>query len=321
MVLLCTFYGAKAEDLTRVMVVKVTHDTSDVLMPAYKIEAGVALALQLTSNYTVLPTDARDSILLERGLTGLTALQAAEQLQAQELLYVNTRRFENLVRTEIVVLSGGNFEVTNRGVGYSAIRFHNDSTNVAVADPAILLSAQRAVMDAKRNADLYMRSDSIFRVRPAPVVVVGGIDFVLNADTTKTPAWSLFKEQEVTSYDAVQTIAEIISAVDSITLVDIETRDTMLARANLMMVTNNHPTTSDELKVFYAFGITWVISGICTFTADAFTLQLSATTFGKGKSEPLASVERQYNTDTKVAWRNAIVEVAELLVKALPAYR
>lgn len=308
-----------ASDTRKVLIVSVIADTADTLVPISKVEAGVALAFQLSSAYLIMPVDVRDSILRERGLVGLTNAQAAAELKADILLFVSTRRFVNLIRTELVMQYGAQYATTLRGVGYAAIRFQSDSTDAIVADPALLLAAQHALMDCVKNPILYGTVDSLFRARVAPTVVVGGVNVTSDVDTSKTPAWSLFKEQEVTSYHAVQTITEALSASGEMTLVDIETRDTMLTRANLYMIANNHGTTTRERGIFYAFGIEQIISGTCRFTTGGYVLTLTLGTIEKdGGSAVLRSVEDKFTKDTKQDWRNSFANLARKLVNPLP---
>lgn len=263
----------------RIMIGGMQYDTADALINPMKIETGLTIALEATQKYRVIPNDVRDSLLRQRPDT-LSVLQAADAVGAELIVFCNIGRIANLVRSEVIVLGGDGFVITVRGVGYGTTSLERDSLGTAIADPAILSSLQRAFCVAFNDSSLYVKADTVLRVRPTALAAVGGIEFKQPASDLGT--WSLFKEKVPASYDAAQLIVEALRGRDDITLIDLDTRDSIFAKARLFMIENYNATTAAELNVLSAFEISHLISGsidrfrggaVCTLTYDEITQQ------------------------------------------------
>ena len=242
----------------RVMIGGMQYDTADAAITPQKIEMGVTIALEATKKYRVVPNNVRDSLLRQRPDT-LSVLMAADYINAELIVFCNVGRIGNLVRSEVIVLGGDGFIISLKGVGYGTTSIERDSTHEVVADPAILSSLQRAFCVAFSDSLLYAGSDSLLRVRPTKLVAVGGIEF--KQPSTDLATWSLFKEKVPASYDAAQHIVEALRGGEDITVIDLDTRDSIMAKARLFMIENYNPTTQTELNVLSAFEVTHVITG------------------------------------------------------------
>lgn len=301
--LLITFTPLQSQ-VQRVMIGGMQYDTSDAFITPKKIESGISIALEATKKYTVIPNDVRDSLLSLRKDT-ISVLMAADHIKAELIVFCNVGRIGKLVRSEVVILGGDGFVLNLSGVGYGITTIELDSTREIVTDPAILSSLQRAVCVALKDSSLYAHASPVLKVRPAALAAVGGIHF------TDTPAdlvpWSLFKEKVPASYDAAQIIVEAMRDNESIVVVDLDTRDSIFAKARLFMIENYNPTTPAELNVLSAFEVSHLISGtidrvrggaVCALAYDEIT--------EKKTLQRIKRVESVITEDSKTALKDSV---------------
>lgn len=303
--LLVTMAAAHSQSrLQRVMIGGMQYDTADALITPQKIEMGIGIALEATTKYRLIPNDVRDSLLRQRSDT-LSVLMAADYIQAELIVFCNVGRIGNLVRSEVVVLGGEGFIIKLSGVGYGTTSLERDSTHAMVADPAILSSLQRALCVAFNDSLLYAKADSVLRVRPTALAAVGGIEF--KQPSPELGPWSLFKEKVPASYDAAQHIVEAMRGRDDITLIDLDTRDSILAKARIFMIENYNPTSQLELNVLTAFEVTHLITGtlerirggaVCTLAYEQITPEK--------KLKRIRRAESVINVDAKPALKDGV---------------
>lgn len=261
----------------RVMIGGIQYDTLDAHITSKKIESGISIALEATKKYAVIPNDVRDSLLRLRKDT-LSVLMAADHIKAELIVFCNVGRIGKLVRSEVVILGGDGFVLNLSGVGYGITTIELDSTKEIVTDPAILSSLQRAVCVALKDSSLYAHASPVLKVRPAALAAVGGIHF---KDTpSDLVPWSLFKEKVPASYDAALIIVEAMRDNENVIVIDLDTRDSIFAKARLFMVENYNPTTPTELNVLSAFEVSHIVVGtvdrvrggaVCTLAYNEIT--------------------------------------------------
>lgn len=256
----------------QVMVGGLQFDTSDVFMSAKKIETGLSIALGAIGKYAVIPNDVRDSLLRARPDT-LSVLMAADYVKAELVAFCNVGRIGKLVRSEVVILGGDGFVLNLSGVGYGVSTIEDDSTKAMIIDPAILSSIQRAVCMALQDSALYQTASPILRVQPAALGVVGGIHF--RESPSGFVPWSLFKEKVSASYDAAQIIVEALRDTKDLVMIDLDTRDSIFAKARLYMIENYNQTTTAELKILSAFEVSRILTGSIERTHNGAVLTLS----------------------------------------------
>lgn len=303
--LLVTLISAQAQTrIQKVMIGGMQYDSSDASISPGKIETGLTIALEATKKYKLIPNDVRDSLLRLRPDT-LSVLMAADYIKAELIVFCNVGRIGNLVRSEVIVLGGDGFIINLRGVGYGVTSIERDSTHEIITDPAVLSSLQRALCVAFNDSALYASTDSVLQVRPTVLAAVGGIEF--KEPSKDLGVWSLFKEKVPASYDAAQHIAEALRGRDDITLIDLDTRDSILAKARLFMVENYNASTATELNVLSAFEVTHLITGsierirggaICTIAYEEITAQKTL--------KRIKRAESVINVDSKAALKDGM---------------
>lgn len=268
--LLVTLLPARAQ-VQEVMIGGMQYDTSDAYISAKKIETGLSIALGATGKYAVIPNDVRDSLLRSRRDT-LSVLLAADYLKAELIVFCNVGRIGKLVRSEVVILGGDGFVLNLSGIGYGITTIEEDSSKTLIIDPAILSSIQRAVCTALQDTSLYGSASPILRVQPAELAVVGGIDF--QEPPSGLDRWSLFEEKVSASYDVAQIIVEALRDTRNLVMIDLDTRDSIFAKARLYMIENYNPTTVAELKILSAFEVSRIITGRIERNPDGAVLTL-----------------------------------------------
>lgn len=262
LLLLVTVSSAQGQTtVQRVMCGGIQVDTSDRLVSAYKVEAALALALELTNKYQLIPNSVRDSVGRLSVTDSVTVQKAADRLGAEIIIFSNLGRIGNLVRMEIVVLGGTDWILSNLGVGYAVSFYERDSSAPRVLDPAILQATQRALCRALVTDNLYDHADSSLRTKPTELIAIGGFEFVA-ADADLAP-WSVFLEKVSASYDIAQTAVASLRGNNDYTVVDMDSRDSIYALAGLFMVENYNVVSSIELSTLKAFDVRQIITGSC----------------------------------------------------------
>ncbi|HLP28744.1 MAG TPA: hypothetical protein VK147_08890 [Candidatus Didemnitutus sp.] len=245
--------------IQKVLVGGIQFDSTDPYISAYKVEAALAIALEASGRYALIPNVTRDSLVRTARNDSMSVQVAADRLGAELIAFCSIGRIANLVRMEVVIVGGDGWVVTTSGVGYGTSFLQSDSSKKRIIDPAILSATQRALCVAVLDSALYAQADSGFIVRPTQLAAVGGIEFVVsNPDLAP---WSIMREKIAASYDAVSTIVAAMRQSAEISVVDIESRDSIYALAGLYMVENYNPLSRSELTILKGFEVTHVITG------------------------------------------------------------
>ncbi|MCX6141233.1 MAG: hypothetical protein NTX15_10475 [Candidatus Kapabacteria bacterium] len=243
----------------KVMVGGIQRDTLDTLITSYKVEAAMALALDVSGRYELIPNSTRDSIVRTFHKDSITIQAAADKLGAELIAFCSIGRVANLVRMEVVITGGEGWIVTTSGTGYASTSLLSDSSRLRIIDPAILTSTQRALCGALLDSALYADADSGLNARPTQLAAIGGIEFI--PGSSDLAPWSIIREKIAASYDAASTIAASMRGNDMVTVADIETRDSIYALARLYMVENYNPPSGTEIKTLMGFEFTHIITG------------------------------------------------------------
>jgi hypothetical protein len=96
-----------------------------------KMEAGLALAVELTNKYSLISGHVVDSVASifiagsadKNRLPGVN--QVAAKLNAHGILFVRIDRLENILRAEIQIAHGQDYSTIVKGVGYSIILYRS----------------------------------------------------------------------------------------------------------------------------------------------------------------------------------------------------
>ena len=315
LLLAITASGLQAQSLPRMMMAQCSVDSLDAAMSVGKAEAALALAVGLSGKAEYVPTAVRDSLVRAAQVpqSQLTALGAANIVDATLLVFMTMRRLHHLVRTELIVIDVSSPGNQRRGIGYATLRHHHSDETV-LADPAMLASTQRALAVAMGDSTLYLQAsvDSALHVRPTHLTAVGG--FLFRNDPTAQP-WELFKQKVAVSYDLAQSVAHGLANADAYTVVDIETRDTMYAMLGLHLTENYNDVSAIELQQLSRFEVTHLVNGSLQRVDQGAMLTLTLNLIlPDERYVAVRSVEEPVEQDTKVALRDAIERaVARLL--------
>jgi len=300
---------SSVDDRVRVMAAVIADDSTDASVTATKIEAGLSLAMDLTERYLYLPTVVRDSLVRERTAEPVTTLQAVSITGAQMAIFARCIRIANLVRAEIALRSGTDLETERIGVGYAAIQHVRDS--VVVADPAILASLQRALCDALSDPQLFDGAPTELRVRPSTLLGIGGIEFQNAADL---PLWSIFEDRTVVSYDLAINLVHALHERPSLTVIDLDTRDSMYALGGLYLVENDRPVSNSELRILRLFDVQTVVTGSLTRDEQGAMLRLHWCRIEPdGRYTVQKSASRRITSDALIDLIEAVLECASEL--------
>lgn len=301
-VVMCTASTAAQQ---RIMLGGASFPKTDTLLSAYKAEAALALACELSGTYVLIPNDVRDSVARMLPDSTRTAQRVADRLGAELIVFIDIARIVNLVRIQITLVGGEGWIISTEGTGYATSFLTDDATGRRVIDPAILTATQRALCGAVLQPNLYDAADSAFRVRPTQLTALGGTDFV-NDDKDLAP-WALFREKVAASYDVASTIVAAMRNHDSLTVIDMETRDSIYAMAGLFMVENYNPASTSELKILKGFEVTRLITGVCERIRGGAGLRMTHNELMPNATyTPLSKAEVIIPVDSKLALQDGV---------------
>lgn len=310
--LLTVTVSLHAQQPERVMPGMINLRAPDSLLPMPVLDEAVGLAFVMSGRYAYIPMATRDSIVTARKGEKWTAAQTAVEVGATSMAFVTVARFVNLIRVEIVLMSGPDYKQRQTGVGYASMRHARVGSDAPNVQPALLLAAQRAVMKLAKDPSLYSGVQKDLRAVPATMYGVSGIAF--QQDSTIWPLWQLFDENTVVSYDMVQTIVHRLHDVDSLTVIDIETRDSMYAMGRLYLVENDRAITGNEIRIFLGFDVSHVITGTFARVKEGARLTLFASNVDPSGSLTVArSATRIVKKDTKDSMREAVTACVDEL--------
>lgn len=307
----------------KVLIADIRTDTADASMRVGKIEAGFALACELTGQFTAIPGAVRDSFLLavqnnpalvrkysmSMRSDSLTVADVAHGLDATGIAYLFSARIGNLVRSDLLLAVGTKYDMKATGIGYAAIRYADPKQRIA--DPAILASQQRALCVALRDTALYASADSTLNVRPAVPVVVGGMEFIENS--TLIP-WTLIREKITASYDAALIAVEALQQNPRIVAVDLETRDSIYGMAKMYLTENYNPVSKTELGTLRAFDLRHIVTGKIVRVQGGADLTMSMNWINDdGTMTPLSQTKRTLTVDSKQMMRDMITDAVKEL--------
>lgn len=299
------FCASTASAQQRIMIGGVSFPQTDTLLSSYKGEAALALACELSPSYRLVPNDVRDSVARLVPDSLRTAQVVADRIGAELIAFVDIARIVNLVRVHITIVGGEGWIVSTEGTGYATSFLTEDGTGRRVIDPAILTAMQRALCQAVLQPDLYATADSGFRVKPTHLTALGGTQFLDNAKGLAP--WALFREKVAASFDVASTIVAALRRHDTLTVIDMETRDSIYAMAGLFMVENYNPASATELKILKGFEVTRLITGLCERIRGGAGLRITHNELLQDATySPLGKAEVIIPTDSKVALQDGV---------------
>ncbi len=292
----------------------------DTVSPA-KLEAALVLALELSGRFTVVAALSRDSVVEELRSRGQepTAVAVAQRLGCGRMLFARADRLQHLVRVEVVFRFGENFAQEQRGRGFALIRYAHRTGGTLLLDPALLEAAQRAIAVAVGDSMLYAAQEGPFCVVPAPLLVVGGLEY---RDTGELRRWDWFARKVVTSYDAVLQLIDTLRRHPGYVVCDIDSRDTLFARAGLMEPENYRPPSPVELRLLRAAEVDYYVWGTIERVPEGARIRLQlARLQGDARNawlEPVREVQGSVAEDSVALFRKRLRQLGGELLWAAP---
>jgi len=292
----------------------------DTVSPA-KLEAALVLALELSGRFTAVAALSRDSVVEELRSRGQepTAIAVAQRLGCGRMLFARADRLQHLVRVEVVFRFGENFAQEQRGRGFALIRYAHRTGGTLLLDPALLEAAQRAIAVAVGDSMLYIAQAEPFCIVPAPLLVVGGLEY---RDTGELRRWDWFARKVVTSYDAVLQLIDTLRRHPGYVVCDIDSRDTLFARAGLVEPENYRPPSAVELRLLRAAEVDYYVWGTVERVPEGARIRLQlARLQGDARNawlEPVREVEGSVAEDSVALFRKRLRQLGGELLWAAP---
>ena len=262
-----------------------------------KIEAAFTLAMYSARFFDVVPPQMVDSISKNLKLQGKdnSLISLARYFSCDFIAYININRVVNIMRTDITILSGKDFQNKNTGTGYAFINYRDSVNNEFFYDPSLLLSIQRAFALAVKNYNLYAHLAN--PVYPAPPLVITGIEF--KDDPEINPQWSLFTNSVVDSYFILESIFKYASKNNRFTVFDFPTRDSIYAQFNFYAPENYKAPNQMELYALRQFEIEYYITGTFARDTNGAVLTLVLVRFTTSGLTEIKRVSANITEDTR----------------------
>ena len=278
-----------------------------------KVNAALNFACNASGKYYLIPDAAIDSVvnLLKKVNEPQSAWKVAQMLGAEKIYFMTVNRIENMLRVEIKDINANDTSKKSSGIGFASARYKKLKNNKMVYDPALLTATMRSMAVAEKDSNMFTH-DSISGVKPAPVLVIGGLYFINKKDSHN---WELYNNKEISSYDAVLTIFENIKDTKKYVVYDIETRDSVYALFNLVGVENFNAPNGTELKALSEMEVDYYITGVFEKTDEGAILDLYLGRLQKGKLDILKKKTTLIKDDSITELRKALKELAKGLIE------
>lgn len=302
---------SQAATLEKLLIAEIEFGQANSRANHLKVEAAMNLVARFSQKYTIIPMDVRDSIALLLHRKGLepTPEKLAKELSANKILIIKVKTFANILRADIFC-----FDLVDNaikyGKGYAQIRYFVKDKHTPLIDPAILTGLQRAFADMLNEPELYQHLDGNLKVKPAPPLIIGTINYIESDTLSK---WEIFRKRQVTSYFAVETIFESARHTPDFVVFDILTRDSIYSYFNLFEPENYAPPNVNEIQALLKFEVEYYISGEFLWDSGNAILKLYLCKI----SEKGLEIVKESTTVVKNDSLEAFKESLELVTKNL----
>ena len=258
-----------------------------------KIEAAFAFAMLMSNYFDIVPQNHIDTISKQWRQEGkhVSIQSLAEYFKADFLIYLNFNRFKNILRCDVSLLSGKDFEKQSKGEGFSYLNYIDTIKKEYLYDPSILISIQRAFAAAVKDSSLYSHLKN--PIYPTKTLVISGIEFIKHPEAKK---WKIFDNEVVNSFYIIEKLFGIASKSPKFQPFDVETRDSIYATFNLYVPENYKAPNQIELYALRKFEIQTFLTGTLEQFGDSAKLTLVINEFN---SMGIAEIKRAEGVLTK----------------------
>ncbi len=253
--------NTQANEYKKILVANIKIGNKMDSITEYKAMAALTFATMLTDKYRIISSKLVDSISQEASANGIkfTAKQLAEKLGADYILFESINKFESMLRIEIALRDTKNEKDKYSGIGYSMLNFRKKSDDLPLYDPTILKATQRAFASSVGDSLLYHNvKEKKLQVYPAKATIVGGIEY---EDNTRLPAWRIFQDKILTSYDGCEVMVEEAKNSPKLAVYDLASRDSIFTRFKLYGFENYNAANITELAVLEKFEVQYYLCG------------------------------------------------------------
>ncbi len=235
------------------------------LISETKVDAAVQfLAPHIPSSFVhMIQRDSLAEVLRADG-DDASVLAIAQKAHASRLLFFSFDRIENLLRADAKLVYANKPDSAIEASGFGVLRYRDKNTGQFVADPTIL--------QAVANSLAALPDSSISAGQTSqPVVVCGGFSFVANERTQNA---EIFTKKILNSYSAVVEATKSMSNVGRLVVVDVDTRDSMLAKQGYYMLENYTGASNVEIQELRKYGVGYYVSGEVKATLEGIEVRV-----------------------------------------------
>lgn len=246
-------------------------DTS--LFKPEKIHAAMNFITMLNDDYELISANTvAEATQRMAGDTNriITAFDVAKEVGADRIFVIKVEQLMSVLRTEIISVNPRIPDSTSVSEGFALLHFFKKSNHEVIYDPTLLKSLQRAFAVIENDSLMFQNTNH--NVKPAPNLVIAGIEFVNDSTFTN---WEIFNSPVTTSYAYTELIFETINKTDDWVVFDTESRDVIYEMFNLFLIENHIAPSMNELSALRNFGVFHFISGRLERNRNGITFTLS----------------------------------------------
>jgi hypothetical protein len=278
-----------------------------------KVESAFNLVCKLSKKYSYMDIEYRDSLLRKIGEFPKSSanLIFKDSLKISKLFNFRADVLGNIVRVQtasVDLFTGAKSE----GVGFALAHYYYKLSEETLFDPALFEATQRAVAVAEKDSTLFVRSDSVLGVAPAPTLAITGVNFINEGNLAP---WELFGTPEIKSYFAIEAIFDTLKTCKKAVIYDIASRDSLYALFRLKTPENFKSITPTEVACLAKLDVDYIISGEFKRQKDGATITLNLSKLTKDLMSPVNKVSDTVKDDKIEDFKKIIQELAYKLIQ------
>ena len=293
------------------------------ILNAGKIKPALHYISLLTNRYELVPDSEIEAAfkklkienIQEEGYSirdnKMTAFEIAKEVQADRIFIIKLEQLVNAIRVEIISANPIDNNNVNIGEGIAVLKLFKKSDGMPYFDPTILTALQRAFASVENDSLMFINKEEPYNVKPAPSIVIAGIDFVNDENFTN---WELFNNPLINSFEYSEVIYEAIYKNKNWVVFDIESRDAIYALFNLFLIENNVPPNYNELAALRKFNIEHYITGKIERTKNGINIILSIKENKTSSNEIIKLVSKEVFENNISKIRKILEDLANELV-------
>ncbi|MCL2040167.1 MAG: hypothetical protein FWG85_07035 [Bacteroidetes bacterium] len=238
------------------------------ILNASKIRPALHLITLLNDKYELV-SDSLISAAISK-LDMPNAFEIADEVLADRIFVVKLEQLVNAIRVEIISANPDKQDVKS-AEGISVLHLFKKSDGFPYFDPTIMTALQRAFASIEGDSLMFMSNEEPYNVKPAPSIVIAGIEFVNNDNFI---SWEIFNNPLINSFEYSNIIYETAYKCPNYVLFDIDSRDGIYALFNLFLIENHIPPSYNELSALQRFNVNYYVTGKVERNVNGATITL-----------------------------------------------